>query len=132
MKLNEILLRVYGSANLVVATVLLAVCLWLGYQPRLLLIELSTSALICAPPVVALHFAALLAQRTGLGRAAAWMVLLAAVPLLALVPAHFFAPLVPGNTLVLAALAILSSYAGLLRHGLSIAQLFNTNDHDRS
>jgi hypothetical protein len=129
MKLNDILLRVYGSANLVVASVLLLVCLCLGYQPRLVAVELSTSIIICAPPVVALHLVVVLVQRTGIRVSAAWTFLLAAIPLLALIPAHFFAPLVPGNTLVLAALAMLSSYAGLLRHGLSITDLFNTASH---
>lgn len=130
MKQNDILLRVYASAHLIVLSILLLVCLCLGYSEKLLLVELSASIPLCAPPVVALHLVFLLVQRTGLRGSAAWMLLLAALPLLSLLPAYFFAPLVPGNVLVLSGLILLSSYIGLLRNGTSIMKRFNTIYHE--
>ena len=124
--MNALLLKVYGASNLVVASVLLLVCLWLGYRPGLVMVELSTSVVIGAPPAVALHLVLGMMQRRALSRPAAWIILFASIPLLAWLPAHFFAPLVPGKVLVLAGLAMFSSYAALLRHGISISHLFNT------
>ncbi len=130
MKQNDILLRVYASANLIVFSILLLVCLCLGYNEKLLLVELSASIPLCAPPLIALHLVFTLVQRTGLRGSAAWILLLAALPLLSLLPAYFFAPLVPGNVLVLAGLILFSSYIGLLRNGTSIMKRFNTIYHE--
>lgn len=129
MKNNFLICKVYGTAVLVVGAVLLFICLWLGYDLHLIAAELATSAVISAPAFVSLHLISVLLQRVALSRIAAWMLVFASIPLLALVPAVLFVKLVPGNMLVLAAMGMLSSYAGILSHGISIAKLLSAESN---
>jgi len=130
MKINTILLKVYGLAGGVLGSVLLFTCILLGYDWKLCLFILLLALVMSAPPVMLLHFVFTILRKIHLSKAAAWIVLLSAVPLLAFTAARFFVNLIPGDTMVLTALGILSGYFGILCQGLSISELFNSFQYE--
>lgn len=59
------------------------------------------------------------------------MLLMASIPPLALTAAWLFADFVPGKVGFVLLLGILSGYAGILYHGISVSQFFNSTQHGR-
>ena len=58
------------------------------------------------------------------------MLLMAFIPLLALLAAWFFADYVPGKTGFLLCLGIVSGYVGVLSHGISVTKFFNAGENE--
>lgn len=130
MKMNHILFKVYVSANGVVSLLLLFICILLGYEWKLCLSLLGMALLISTPPVLLLHLLIILLKKIRLSTGAAWMVLFGCVPITAFITATLLVDVLPGDTGALAALAILSSYFGILSQGFSIAELFNSFQYE--
>jgi hypothetical protein len=130
MKTNQILLKVYLFSNLMVGSVLLFICLLLGYELKMILVALAGTLVISAPAVLMLHGMFWLLQRLRIAGIAAWILLLASIPLVASVPAYLFVSAIPGDLLVLTGLGMISGYAGLFSQALSISELFNSIQYE--
>ena len=59
------------------------------------------------------------------------MMLLASIPLLSFIAAVLFADYVPSKVWFLVLFGMLSSYVAVLRHGISVTQLFNSTQNER-
>jgi hypothetical protein len=89
------------------------------------------SIAISSPATISLHFMTWLSRKINLERGYAWMILFASIPLLSLLAACLFAHYVPGKVWFLLPLGMLSGYVGILSHGISVAQLFNSDKNER-
>ena len=130
MKIYIILFKGYAASVLTVGAILLCICILLGYDPLLTLHVLSASIVISAPPVVALNSILWILGKVRLGNGASWILLLASLPLLSVLPASMFVRALPGDQLVLTGLCIISGYAGIFSQAISITKLFNAFDYE--
>ena len=130
MKINSVLYKVYATSSSIVCSVLLFICVVLGYDWILIASILLLALVMSAPPVILLHLVFFIIQKIRLTKIAAWIALLAAIPLLSLVPALMFDAIIPGDTIVLVALGMLSSYGGVLIQGISISELINDSVYE--
>jgi hypothetical protein len=125
MKQYAILFKVYSASVLTVGAILLSICVLLGYDLLLTLHVLSASIVISAPPVLALNTILWILAKVRLGSAASWMLVLASLPLMSLLPASLLVRALPGDQLVLMVICVLSGYAGIFSQAISITKLFN-------
>ena len=130
MKINTILLKVFGLAGGALGSVLLFICILLGYNWKLCFFILMLALLMSAPLVMLLHLVFGILKRVRLSGAAAWIILLAAVPVLAFIPAKLFVNWIPGDIAALTALGVVSGYFGILAQGISISELFNSFQYE--
>jgi F0F1-type ATP synthase assembly protein I len=94
-------------------------------------VAMLASAVISSPAAICLHIMMWVSQKSNLEKGFVWMVLMASIPLLSLVIAWLFADYVPGKVWFLLLLGMLSGYVGILSHGLSVAQIFNSSQNER-
>lgn len=94
-------------------------------------IAMLASIVISSPATILLHLVTWLTQKRAMERSFVWMVLFASIPLLSLTAAWLFADYVPGKVWFLLLLGMLSGYGGILSHGISVAQIFNSNQNER-
>jgi hypothetical protein len=131
MKLNKILSKVYRTSSIVIVPVMLLVCLLCKWSVLMIIVAMLASIVISSPATISLHILAWLSERRKFERSFAWMVLLASIPLLSFVSAWLFADFVPGKVWSLLLLGIASGYVGILSHGISVTQIFNSNQNER-
>ena len=95
-------------------------------------VALLASIALGSPATFALQILLWLSRKIKLEGSFSWMLLMASIPLFSLLVAWLFADYVPGKTGVLFCLGIVSGYAGILTHGISVAQFLNAyqNEND--
>ena len=126
METQQILGKVYRISSVIIATCLFLICWFFGWETEMIIMVLAYSLVISAPAVISLNAICWVLRRMHLSLAFAWMLLLAMIPLLVLVPAMLLVNALPGDTIFLVLLGMLSAYAGILGNGESIAQLFKS------
>ena len=126
MKRNMILAKVYRLSSLIIMMVMLAVCLVFRWDLATTAAVLFMSLVISAPAVISLNAICWLLRKVEITISFAWILLLAAVPLLVVIPSLLLAGTLPGDPAFLAGLGIFCSYAGLFGYGNAIAQLFKS------
>jgi FtsH-binding integral membrane protein len=131
MKTNSILTKVYSASAMVIVSVLLLACLIYKWPLLMVAIAMLASIVLSAPALVSLQLVLWLSQKIKLERGFVWMVLMAFIPLLALLLAWLFADYVPGKTGFLMLLGMASGYVAVLSYGISIAQFFNPNGYEK-
>lgn len=131
MKMQMVLTKVYRSSSLVILPVILLLCLICKWPSLMIMAAMLASIAISSPATFLLHFMMWLSHKLSLQRSFVWMLLFASIPVMSLVAACLFAAYVPGKVWFLLPLGILSGYVGILSHGFSIAQLFNSNQNER-
>ncbi|HWI90830.1 MAG TPA: hypothetical protein VNT20_06110 [Flavisolibacter sp.] len=129
--MQTILKKVYKSSSMVIIPVMLLLCLICKWPVMMITAAMLASIAISSPATLLLHFMMWLSCKTNLQRGFAWMILFASIPVMSLVAACLFAAYVPGKVWFLLPLGILSGYVGILSHGFSIAQVFNSNENER-
>lgn len=124
--MHYILSKVYASAASIISTVMLLVCFFLGWNMNTTLYAIMVSILICAPALIIVHFSYWMVKRTEVNMSFAWMLMMAAVPLAVTLLCFIVANELPGDVAFLAAIGILSCYAGILSQAISISELFKS------
>jgi len=119
-----LIFKVYCASATVVGSLLLCLCIILGYDLRLILLEGAISLALSLPSFMALQLVFMLLHSYRFPASLAWILVLALVPLLSVPTAFFLAGDMPGKVPVLAGMALAGSYAGLLFHGISINRSF--------
>lgn len=129
--MQMILTKVYRSSSMVIVPTILFLSLICKWPALMIVAAILASIVISSPATVLLHFMMWLSHRTNLQRGFIWMMLFAFIPVMSLVAACLFAAYVPGKVWFLLLLGMLSGYVGILSHGFSIAQLFNSSQDER-
>jgi hypothetical protein len=124
--MNKVLLHVYRASAVSTGCFVIVACLLLKWHPAAVITALVASLAISAPALVSVQAALWTMKRIRTTRAFLWMLLMASIPLFALVPACLLADAVPGKTWFLVVLGVGSGYIGMLAQGGSIAQLLNS------
>src|SRR5690242_95309 len=106
METNQILTRVYSASAIVIASVLLLACIVYKWPLWMIAIAMLSSIVLSAPAMVSLQLLLWISQNVKLEKSFIWMVLMAFIPLLALLVAWLFADYVPGKTGFLMVLGI--------------------------
>ncbi len=130
MNTNTILAKVYKSSATVIVSAMLLICFIFHWPIMMIGVTLLASLVISSPATILLHVLAWLTQKRKLEGGFIWMLLMAFIPLFALIAAWLCADFVPGKIWFLLLLGIVSGYVGILSHGISIAQFFNADDHE--
>lgn len=130
MNINKTLSKVYSTSSIVIVPVMLLVCLLCKWSAPMTIVAMLASIVISSPATISLHVLAWLSEKGKFERSFAWMVLMTSIPLLSFVSAWLFADFVPGKVWSLLLLGIASGYVGILSHGISVAQLFNSNQNE--
>jgi hypothetical protein len=131
MNTNRILTKVYRASAMVIASVIGLACLVCKWPLFMIAVALLASVVLSSPAVVSLQLMVLISKKIKLERGFVWMILMACIPVLALLVAWLFADYVPGKTGFLLLLGIVSGYVGILSHGISVAQFFNSNQYEK-
>jgi O-antigen/teichoic acid export membrane protein len=130
MKENRILTRVYSASAAVIISVILLVCLVYKWHFIMIGAALLASIVLSSPATLALHALIWLSRKIKFEGSFPWMLLMALIPLLALLVAWLFADYVPGEIGSLLFLGIVSGYVGVLSHGISVTQFFNASENE--
>jgi hypothetical protein len=130
MKQGTIFLKIYLGAVLPVAAILVFICLMLGYDSHLILLEVRTSLLLAIPAIASVLISLLLTKMLQLNKIAGWMLLFTILPLVSILPGLQLSEAVPGDTILVTALSTASGYAGILSNGISISELFNSYTYE--
>jgi len=131
MKKDKVLIRVYGASVLVIASIVVLTCIVCQWPLFMIGVAVLASIVLGSPATVSLQLLLWLSQKIKLERGFVWMILMASIPLLALLVAWLTADYVPGRTGFLLLLGIASGYVGILSHGLSVAQFFNSERYEK-
>ncbi|HEY0354850.1 MAG TPA: hypothetical protein VGC29_01520, partial [Flavisolibacter sp.] len=92
---------------------------------------MMASLLLSAPALVSVNTFYWLLKKISLSTGFVWMVMMASVPVMVAIPALVFVNEIPGDSIFLLALGVLSCYAGILGQGNSIARLFESIRHQQ-
>jgi hypothetical protein len=130
MKTNQILTKVYGTSTTVITSVVFLFCLLFKWNFTMVAVALIASIALSSPATVALHILLWLSHKIKFEGSFLWMLLMASIPVLALLVAWLFADYVPGKTGFRLCLGIVSGYVGILSHGVSVAQFFNSHQNE--
>ena len=131
MKTNQILTKVYRASAMVIASVLLLACIIYKWPVMMIAIAMLASIVLSAPAMLSLQLLLWITQKVKLERGFIWMVLMAFIPLLALLVARLFADYVPGKTGFVMLLVMASGYSAILSCGISIAQFFKPDGYEK-
>ena len=131
MKTNQILTKVYRASAMVIASVLLLACIIYKWPLLMIAIAMLASIVLSAPAMLSLQLLLWITQKVKLERGFIWMVLMAFIPLLALLVAWLFADYVPGKTGFVMLLGMASGYAAILSYGIPIAQFFKPDGYEK-
>jgi hypothetical protein len=131
MNKQTILSKVYSASSAVIVLVMLASCILFKWSPLMTTLTVLASLVISSPALFSLQILLWLSQRIQLQKGFAWILLLAFIPPLALITGWLMADFVPGETWLLLLLGIFSGYVGILTHGISVTQFFNSGEHER-
>lgn len=105
------------------------VCTWyLNWSAEGVVYAVLLSGGIVLPVLFWLQACLWLVKKYGLAPAFTWMLILAALPLLLIVPAYGLAPLLPGDGLPLLLIGLFLSYAGILGEAIRIQSLMQPRD----
>ena len=107
-------------------SIMVLICFIFKWEPEMTLAVALTCLVISAPAVISLNAICWILRRVQLSLVFAWILLMAIIPLLVVVPAVLLVNALPGDTGFLVVLGMLSAYTGILGHGVSIAQLFKS------
>ena len=129
--MEMVLTKVYRSSSMIIVPVLLSLCIICKWPVLMIVAAMLASIAISSPATVLLHFMMWLSHKINLQKGFIWMMLFAFIPVMSLVAALLFAAYVPGKVWFLLPLGMLSGYVGILSHGFSIAQLFNSDENER-
>lgn len=130
---NEIVLsRIYGRSIGMVGSVFILACIVCNWPLQTTIQAVLACLLIAAPVTICVHFVLWLCGKVHVDTGFAWMLLLAALPPLHLITAKFLAVYVPGQTIFVLVVGLLSAYAAVLSHGPSISQLLKTPTDETS
>jgi hypothetical protein len=130
MEKHKILARIYWSTSILVMMLVMISCLVFNWKSSMMLSALTACLVISAPAVIMVNAIHWILQRVVVETAFAWIILLSSIPLLVIVPAILFADELPGDVFFLVVLGLISSYAGLFGHGLSITKLFKPENNE--
>jgi len=130
MKENRILTRIYGASAIIIGSVVLLICLFYRWHFMMIVAALLASIVLSSPATLALQILLCLSRKIKFEGSFPWMLLMASIPLLALLVAWLFAEYVPGKTGFLLCLGMVSGYVGVLSHGISVAQIFNVHQNE--
>ncbi len=130
MNKNIILSKVYSASSAVIVVVMLASCIICKWSPIMITITVLASLVISSPALFSLQILLWLSEKMQLQKGFAWTLLLAFVPPLALIISWLMADFVPGKTWLLLLLGVFSGYVGILTHGISVTQFFNSGEHE--
>lgn len=128
---NTILTKVYKASAAVIVSAMLLICFIFHWPVLMIGITLLASLVLSSPATILLQVLIWLSQRRKLERSFIWMLLMALIPLFALIAAWLFADFVPGKIWFLLLLGIVSGYVGILTHGISVAQFFNSDSREK-
>ena len=131
MNMQSVITKVYRSSSMVIVPVVFLLCIICKWPVLMVVAALLASIAISSPATFLLHLIMWLSHKTNLQKGFAWMMLFAFIPVMSLVAACLFAAYVPGKVWFLLSLGILSGYVGIISHGFSIAQAFNSNENER-
>ncbi|MFL5741733.1 MAG: hypothetical protein ACJ75B_16015 [Flavisolibacter sp.] len=126
MRTQLILFKVYLLATVTVSSVMLFICILLGYNLRLCALVLRPALAIGLAPATALFIVFCLLQKIRISRVASWILLMALMTILQWIAAFMLVDHLPGDKTDLAGLGILGGYSGILGQALSISQIFNS------
>ena len=124
-------MKVYKSSSMVIMPLMLLICLVFKWPVFMIAVTMIVSIVLSSPATILLHLMMWLTQKRTIERSFAWMFLLASIPLLSFIIAWMFADYVPGKVWFLLLAGMLSGYVGILSHGISVAQLFNSDKNER-
>jgi O-antigen/teichoic acid export membrane protein len=130
MKKEKILTKVYGVCAAIIVSIILLACLVCKWPLWMVAVAVVASVVISSPATLSLQVLLWIVRLRRFEKGFVWMLLMASIPLLSFCVAWFFAEYVPGKVWFILLLGILSGYAGILSHGISVAQLFNTDDNE--
>lgn len=128
--MQRILTKVYKSSSLIIVPLIFLLCLVCNWPVLTIALAMLASIVISSPATVSLHLMIWLSQKMKLARSFAWMILFASIPLISLIDAWLFADYVPGKVWFLLLIGMASGYAGILSHGISVAQFFNPTQYE--
>ena len=120
-----LLLRVYLTSLAVILALVGILCLFCRWPWAPMIRALIVATVIVLPCVLSVHALILVVGRIKMTRVFAWILLFSLMAVLSVIPAKYFSPMVPGKTLPVILMSILSGYTGILGNGLSIAQHLN-------
>ena len=126
MEKNKVLARVYGSTSITISVLILIVCLVFNWDKKMILSALTACLVLSAPAVIMVNAIHWILTKLLVEVAFAWIILFSSIPLFVVMTAVLLADKLPGDVLFLSVLGMISSYAGLLYHGLSITRLFQS------
>ena len=124
---NRILISCYGLSTLITVSVTMVLCYLFNWTTPMLAVAMTVSFVISLPFTILLHVLLFMIKKVQLARVFFWIILLAPVPLLAVIPAGLFSELVPGDTWFLVVLGMVAAYTAIFTNGISIAQIFNSS-----
>ena len=131
MNIYKILSKVYGSSSMIIGPVVLLLCIACKWPLIMIVAAMFASICISSPAMISLHLMLWLFKARALETVFVWMIVLALIPLLSFIAAFLFADFVPGKIWFLLLLGVTSGYFGLLRHGISVSQFFNSTEYER-
>lgn len=126
MKNDRLLAKVYRTSSLIILAVLLLICVLFHWSAWGMVPVAAASLVIAAPSMIALHLTCWLLRKLEISMQFAWMLLMALLPLLAILPAAMLADEVPGNAWFLSALGLACGYISLLGNGNAIVKTFKS------
>jgi hypothetical protein len=126
MKINFVLAKIYWLASAVASASILVICLLFKWNTSMMLVSMIACLVISAPSVIAVNAMCWLLKRFQLAVSFLWVIILSSIPVLAMIPAFIFCDELPGDVIFLLGLGMISCYAGILRHGQHLTQLFKT------
>lgn len=130
MNKHTVLSKVYAASTMVIVSIVLLACLLCKWPVFMIMIAVLTSLVAGSPALFSLQILLWLSEKIRLQKAFAWMLLLAAIPPLALVVAWLVADYVPGKIWFLLLLGMAGGYIGMLRHAISVSQFFNPDQYE--
>jgi MFS family permease len=131
MKKDKVLVRVYSASVLIMASIVVLICIVCQWPLFMIGVALLASIVLASPATVCLQLVLRLSEKIKLERGFVWMILMASIPLFALLVAWLTADYVPGRTGFLLLLGIASGYVGILSHGISVAHFFNSDRYEK-
>lgn len=130
MEKHKVLAKIYWSTSIMVMMVIMIICQVFNWGSSMMLTALTACLVMSAPAVIMVNAIHWILKRIVVEVAFAWILLLSSIPLLVAIPAILLADELPGDVSFLIVMGIISSYAGLLGHGLSITKLFKSENNE--
>lgn len=131
MNASRILSKVYWSSSAIISAAMLMACVVFEWDRERTIYTMMASLLLSAPALVSVNTFYWLLKKISLSTGFVWMVMMASVPVMVAIPALVFVNEIPGDSIFLLALGVLSCYAGILGQGNSIARLFESIRHQQ-